>query len=138
MNDSLKKYRVNIPPDKLHHLLYYATLYLGEGATMATEAAILGTPSIYVSSIKEKLGCIGELRQKYGLLYSYDDQEAALKKAVRLLSTPGIKDAWRKRRDRMLAEKIDVTAFMVWFVENYPESINMLKKDPALQYTLKC
>ncbi|WP_269446011.1 DUF354 domain-containing protein [Methanocella paludicola] len=138
LDDDLEKYRVNIPPDKLHHLLYYATLYLGEGATMATEAAILGTPSIYLSSIKEKLGYIGELRQKYGLLYSYDDQEAAMKKAIQLLRTPGIKEMWRKKRDRMLAEKIDVTAFMVWFVENYPASINMLKKDPALQYKLKC
>lgn len=136
LDGELEKYRVNIAPDKIHHLLYFATLYLGEGATMATEAAILGTPSIYISSIKEKLGNIGELRQKYGLLYYTDDQNEALQKAIELIRMPGIKEAWRKKRDRMLAEKIDVTAFMVWFVENYPQSIDMLKKDPGLQYRI--
>ena len=33
----------------------------------------------------------------------------------------------------MLSEKIDVTAFMVWFVENYPESVEIMKKNPDYQ-----
>ncbi len=136
LDEELEKYRVNIPPERMHHLLYYATLYLGEGATMAVEAAILGTPSIYLSSIKEKLGYIMELRQKYDLLYCYDDQKEALQKAMELMKTPGVKEAWMKKRDIMLADKIDVTAFMVWFVENYPESIDILKNDPQLQYKI--
>jgi len=137
LEGELEKYRVRISPDKIHHLLYYATLYLGEGATMATEAAILGTPSIYISSIKEKLGYIGELKQKYGLLYCCDDQETALKMAIGLIQTHGIKDFWKRKRDRMLEDKIDVTSFMVWFVENYPNSIDMLRQDPELQYKIK-
>jgi predicted glycosyltransferase len=131
LDSDLEKYRVDLPPERMHDLLYFATLYLGEGATMATEAAILGTPAIYLSSIKEKLGCIMELRQKYGLLYCYDDQKEALKKAIELIQTPGISEAWKKNRDAMLADKIDVTAYMVWFVENYPESIDLVKKGPA-------
>jgi hypothetical protein len=30
----------------------------------------------------------------------------------------------------MLNNKIDVTGFMVWFVENYPSSIEILQKNP--------
>jgi hypothetical protein len=30
----------------------------------------------------------------------------------------------------MLSDKIDVTAFMVWFVENYPESVKIMKENP--------
>ena len=30
----------------------------------------------------------------------------------------------------MLFEKIDVTGFMVWFVENYPESVGIMKENP--------
>jgi predicted glycosyltransferase len=104
---------------------------------MAMEAAILGTPAIYLSSIKEKLGTIKEIRQKYDLLYCYDDQEEALAKAIELIKTPNIKKIWKIKRDGLLHEKIDVTAYMVWFVENYPESIDILTKDPALQYRLK-
>ena len=37
----------------------------------------------------------------------------------------------------MLADKIDVTAFMVWFIENYPESIKVMKDDPGYQYRFK-
>ncbi|HTX44465.1 MAG TPA: DUF354 domain-containing protein [Methanocella sp.] len=133
----LEKYRIDLPPDRIHHLLYYASLYLGEGATMATEAAILGTPAIYLSSIKEKLGNMVELNQKYGLLYCHDDQEQALARAIELVTTPGIKQAWRERRDRLLGDKIDVTAFMVWFVEHYPGSVDLIRKDPGLQYRLK-
>ena len=137
LDEELEKYRVNIPPEKMHHLLSYATLYFGEGATMATEAAILGTPSIYLSSIKEKLGNMDELCRRYGLVYCYDQDNDALKKAIELVRTPDAKASWKKKRDRLLGEKIDVTAFMVWFVENYPKSIDMIKKDPLIQYRLK-
>jgi hypothetical protein len=37
----------------------------------------------------------------------------------------------------MLADKIDVTAFMVWFIENYPLSKNQMKEDPAIQNQFK-
>ncbi len=137
MGPGLEKYRISLPPDRIHHLLHYASLYLGEGATMATEAAVLGTPAIYLSSIKEKLGNMAELNQKYGLVYCYADQEQALAGAVELLTTPGIRQAWKEKRDRLLGEKIDVTAFMAWFVEHYPESVGLVKKDPGLQYRLK-
>ncbi len=30
----------------------------------------------------------------------------------------------------MLADKIDVTAFMVWFVENYPASVKVMQENP--------
>ena len=43
------------------------------------------------------------------------------------------RDIWRKKRDRMLADKIDVTAFLVWFVENYPKSAIIMKANPDYQ-----
>jgi len=30
---------------------------------------------------------------------------------------------------RLLQDKIDVTAFIVWFVENFPESVGMIQAD---------
>ena len=43
------------------------------------------------------------------------------------------KEVWEKRRKKMLADKIDVTAFMVWLIENYPESVKIMKKNPDYQ-----
>jgi hypothetical protein len=50
---------------------------------------------------------------------------------------PNIKVEWQKRRMKMLSEKIDVTAFMVWFVENYPQSIKVMKEQPDYQYNFR-
>ncbi len=35
---------------------------------------------------------------------------------------------------KMKAYKIDVTAFMVWFIKNYPESKTILDENPDYQY----
>jgi hypothetical protein len=33
----------------------------------------------------------------------------------------------------MLKQTIDVTAFMVWFVENYPASVKIMEENPEYQ-----
>ena len=45
-----------------------------------------------------------------------------------LLSTPNLKKEWQKRRERMLADKIDYAKFLTWFIENYPESHAIAKE----------
>jgi len=113
------KYRIKTPPEKLHDLLYYAALYIGEGATMATEAAILGAPSIYVSSLWAKLGNFIELGGRFGLICNFKEPEPAIQKALELLQQPDSKEQWVNKRQRLLADKIDVTQFMVELIENY-------------------
>jgi len=120
LEKSLEKNRITLSPEKFHDLLYYATLYIGEGATIASEAAILGTPSIYVSSLAGSLGYLDELEQKYDLMYSFANSDEALKKAIEILEIPNIKEDWRIKKEYMLSDKIDVTDFMIKFIENYP------------------
>ena len=60
-----------------------------------------------------------------------------LLKIKELLSMKNLKQEWQKRRQKMLADKIDVTAFMVWFVENYPESVRIMKENPDYQLRFK-
>ena len=75
LDDELAKYQIKVSPEKMHDLRYYASLYVGEGATMATESAILGTPSVYVSSLVGTMGNFIELGQKYGLVFNYCDSD---------------------------------------------------------------
>lgn len=124
----LQTYQIQVPPEKLHDLLYYATLHVGEGGTTAAEAAILGTPSIFVSSLAGTMGNFIELEEDYDLLYSFSDVDTAINKAVKILQSPLSKKGWHKKREMLLKSKIDVTAFMVWFVENYPQSYAELKR----------
>jgi len=135
LNDDLEKYRVNIPPEDMHSLLFYADLYIGEGGTMAAEAAVLGTPSIHVEANSEGIatgslsGNFREFRDRYGLLHFYADQDEAFSKAVELLKNSRTKEEWKKKRENLLKDKVDVTAWMTDFVEHYPKSFEEYLKE---------
>ncbi len=130
--DNLKKYQLTIPVEKLHDLLYFATLYFGEGSTTAAEAAMMGTPAIYVSSLSGGLGYVSDLEQVYGLLCNFREQQPALKKAVELLENPQVKEEWIRKRDAFLKDKLNATQFLIWFVETYPQSYLSMKKESAV------
>lgn len=133
--EDLKPYQIRIPPEKMHDVLAFATLFIGEGATMASECAVLGTTALYINSIE--VGYCTEEEEKYGLIYNFRKSKGVIEKALELFNTPNLKQVWQKHRQKMLANKIDVTAFMVWFVENYPESVKIMKENPDYQYNFK-
>lgn len=128
--EELEQYRLLVSPEKLHDVLYYSALYIGEGATTASECAMLGTPAIYVNSLSA--GTLEE-QERLGLLYSFRNPEGVLEKALEILNTPEFKSENRIRWNNMLKQTIDVTAFIVWFVENYPESVKIMKENPEYQ-----
>jgi len=138
LNKNLEKYKIQIAPEKLHSALYYASLYFGEGGTTAVEAALLGTPSVHVEAFKTRSGEVvdatqihgnfDELVNKYEMLYTFADPNHALNKALEILQDENAKKEMRKKREKLLREKIDVTAFMTDFIENYPESFHMYQR----------
>jgi len=134
--EELQKYRLPIPPENIHDLLYYATLLVSDSQTMTTEAAVLGTPAVRSNSFvgKNDMGNFIELEKRYNLIVNCEYKEAALIAAVNILKMPEVKKKWAKRREYLLKEKMDVTAFMVWFIENYPQSFSKLSEHPELQY----
>lgn len=135
----LEKYRIPVPPEDIHSLLFYATMFLGDSQTMTSEAAILGTPALKCNTFAGKLSVPNELEEKYGLCYSYHpkDFDVFFEKTKELLSERNLKEKWSERRKRFIEDKIDVTAFMVWFIENYPESAKIMKDNPDYQYKFK-
>jgi predicted glycosyltransferase len=136
LEPEFEMYRINIDPSDIHHALAFASLYIGDSQTMAAEAAVLGIPSIRFNDFVGKLGYLEELEHKYGLTYGIKTSEPGelIKKIDELLTIPNLKIEWQKRREKMLSDKIDVTAFMVWFIENYPESVKVMQKYPDYQY----
>jgi hypothetical protein len=50
--ESLEEYRIKIEPHEMHDVLAEADIYIGEGATMASECAMLGTPAIYINKLE--------------------------------------------------------------------------------------
>jgi uncharacterized protein len=109
----LQKYVVRFKPEDAHSLLHYSKLYVGDSATMATEAGLLGTPSIYISSFKGTLGNFIELEDRYSLVYSYRTDSEAESMINEILLMEDAKKLWGERRRRMLAETIDVNDFFI-------------------------
>lgn len=111
----LEPYRIHIPFDRIHDAIFYSQLLFGESATMASEAAILGTPAIYLDN--DGRGYTDDLEKRYGLVHNYteseSDQLASINKAVELLTNTESKSNAMKSRNRLLKECIDTTKFMV-------------------------
>lgn len=135
----LEAFKLKTEPHKVHSLIYYATMLIGDSQTMTSEAAVLGTPSLRCNSFAGRISYLEELEHKYSLTYAFkpDNFEGLMEKLNFLLSLQSLKEEWSMRRNRMLSEKIDVTAFMVWFIENYPSSVQVMKDDPDFQYRFR-
>ena len=66
--EEFKQYVIKIAPEKMHDVMAYASLYIGEGGTMASEASMLGVKTIYINSLEP--GYLKDENQK-GLLKSF-------------------------------------------------------------------
>lgn len=120
----LKNYQIEIPKSRIHDALYYANLFVTDTATMATEAAILGTPTIRCNSLvgENDLGNFIELENKFKLICNFKYPKMAIEKANELIRIPNLKESWRLRSDILIKEKIDINEFFYKFLSNYPKS----------------
>lgn len=117
-------------PEQMHSILAFAKMYVGESQTMTSEAAVLGTPALKCNTFAGRLSIPNELEQKYGLCYAFlpGNFEEMLKKMDELMAFKNLREEWQKRKMKMLVDKIDVTAFLIWFVENHPNSVTAVKE----------
>lgn len=129
----LKEKVIAVSPEKIHDILNYSSLYIGEGGTMASEAVLLGVPAIYINSLP-LMGYLKE-EQNAGLLYHLHDTNDIYKKSIELLEQD--KQFFKNKRDIFLKDKIDPTSLLVWFIENYPKSKVILNREPSFQYKFK-
>jgi predicted glycosyltransferase len=112
---AFEPYRLPVPPELIHDLLYYADLYVGDSQTMATESAVLGTPAVRSNSFvgDDDMSNFVELESVHDLLYSRADERETLRLVRDLWSAPDAKSQWRRKRAALLADKIDVTEYML-------------------------
>lgn len=134
-----EQYRLPVPPEKIHSLMYYATMFIGDSQTMTSEAAIMGVPALKCNTFAGNLSVPNELEQKYDLCYAYHpyDFEKFYEHIKMLLKQPDLKEEWMKKREKFLQDKIDVSTFFTWYIENYPESKRIMKENPDCQYNFR-
>lgn len=131
--DEIKPYASAIPVHEIHHFMAFATLVVGESATMASEAATLGTPAIFMSPTGRGYTDVQE--HTYGLVFNFKglEQGKALGIVKELVERSYPKDHWLKKRQRLLNDSIDVTGWLVEMVEHFGRTHDA---DVAAQWAL--
>ena len=123
----------------MHHVMAFASLYIGDSQTMAAEAGVLGIPFVRFNDFVGRIGYLRELENDYQLGYGIKTNEVdkLFRTVSELISMPNRKVVFQQRRQRMLADKIDFASFLTWFIENYPQSKSDFRNNPDIQYTFK-
>ena len=116
----LEPYRSPIPFSQIHHVMAFATLLAGESATMASEAAVLGTPAFFISTTGR--GYTNEQEARYGLVYNFKpDQQAACHEAILEMARrplAELREEYGRKREKLLGERVDTTRWMVEYIES--------------------
>lgn len=117
MPPQLRPYAYRLPVARMHHLLAHAVLYVGEGATMASEASVLGVHSVYLNPLG--LGYLAEQERKYGLVKGLGGKDRyirGLETALALLGDPDLAAKGREKGRRLLADSEDPNALFLELV----------------------
>lgn len=153
LEPQFEEYRIKINPMDMHHVMAFASLYIGDSQTMAAEAGVLGVPFVRFNDFVGRIGYLRELEDVYELGYGIHatslpadspirkndgsiqpNGTEALYKVVEQLVAMDAKERralYQQRRQRMLSEKIDCAKFLTYFIENYPASREETKKADA-------
>ena len=96
----LAKYKLTTPAAQIHDVLANADLYVGDSQTMATEAALLGTPAIRSNSFvgENDMSNFKMLENKCGLLFNIRDFKNVLATATDL-AKDSRKAEWKQKRE---------------------------------------
>jgi hypothetical protein len=134
-----EKNKLKINPLDIHHVMAFANIFVGDSQTMAAEAGVLGVPFVRLNDFVGRLSYLDELENDYKLGFGFkpNQHEEMMKKVLSIATNNFNKDEWRIKRETMLADKIDVSTFLVWFIENYPDSIQIMSDNPDYQERFK-
>ena len=150
LEPQFEKYRIKINPLDMHHVMAFASLYIGDSQTMAAEAGVLGVPFVRFNDFVGRIGYLRELEDVYELGYGIhatplasdspirrndgsvqpSGVEELYKRVEQLVSMPSEerRAIFQSRREKMLSDKIDCAKFLTYFIEQYPALVEATRK----------
>lgn len=128
IEEPLKRYQYTGNILDVHHVMAFCRAFIGESATMASECAVLGVPAIYAAQTGR--GYTTEQEARYGLVRNLRtlDWLQLQSMVADLLSKP--LEYWQSRRQELLADTIDVAAYVANCIETFPA--------PLIVYNQRC
>lgn len=112
LDDDLVQYQYPLPISTMHDALTFASIIVGESATMVSEAVVLGTPGIFISPIPR---CYtDEQESKYDMARTIiPDQFDDILNTIEQWNDPEEIKNFRIKHKQLLEDKIDVTQFIL-------------------------
>jgi len=112
----LEHLRFQLPVENMHNVMALARMVVGESATMASEAAVLGVPALFISDTGR--GYTDD-EERLGLVFNFttQQQKQVLTKLDELLAMPDLQAEFLRRREQMLATKINTTNWIIEYID---------------------
>ena len=121
-------------PLDMHHVMAFASLYIGDSQTMAAEAGVLGVPFVRFNDFVGRIGYLRELEDTYHLGFGIKasspgsvDQLCPRVEELVSMDSAERRKIWAERRQTMLSDKIDCAKFLTYFIEQYPASADQTR-----------
>jgi len=139
LDERLEAFRLKIKPIDIHHVMAFASFYIGDSQTMAAESGVLGVPFVRFNDFVGRIGYLKDLEDHYHLGFGVKTDEVGrlLETVTYLSNLPDRGKIFSDRRAKMLTEKIELSKFLVWFIENYPRSKKVLQEDSDYQFNFR-
>lgn len=111
----------SLAPDRLHHALKAAEFFMGDGQTVAAEAAVLGTPALRFTEFVGRVSYLNEL-ETYGLCWGFrpGQEKELLARLGSVLKGEPSRHELGEARKRLLVEMIDP---LPWFMDLVTKAI---------------
>lgn len=113
IKSKLNKYRLEIDPKHMHHIMAFASIYIGDSQTMAAESGVLGVPFIRFNDFVGKIGYLRDLEDNYKLGFGIKTKNVKelFYRLDSILKMKNREVLFNRRKEKMLSEKIDVVDF---------------------------
>ena len=101
-----------IEPRDMLHTMAAANVVIGDSGSMIGEAAMLGTPAVFLGSFAHARTYLVDLESR-GLtrVFLPDESDQMLLTVQELVEDPATQGRWQERRQAMLAEAVDVSSW---------------------------
>ena len=109
-------YLLDFPPEKIHDIMAGAAFVLTEGATMASEAFVLGVPYVYINPLR--VGYVDYQCDNFPDQAHQTTSVAVIEESIWQIEAAGGEGA-SARRSQIEENRVDPTSFLVDFVEKH-------------------
>lgn len=111
IDEEFTPYLLKANPKDIHHYLHFADIYIGDSQTMATEAALLGTPAIRFNSFvgENDMSNFIILEKDLDLLRNVSSYEQLEQTLTGFLERYNLKAEWLDKRENYFGNKTDIT-----------------------------